>query len=262
MLFDIKHESTRNIIILCLLAILLPYGGQARKRTPIIYKGGIVRADPSRRELTLVFTAADRNDGVEPILRTLKAHHIKGAFFLTGSFLKRFPEDVARIKEEGHYVGSHSYSHPLYSTWDNPDSTIVSREDFEADIRLSYEKLSPYGISISNAPYFMPPYEHYNDTISQWAKDMGLILVNFTSGTASNADYTIPSMKNYRSSENIYQTILAKEEQEGLNGHLMLFHAGTSPEREDKFYATYLSMLIDELRHRGYKFRSLPKALK
>ena len=227
-----------------LLLLLLAFTSSpalARKLTPIIYKGGIVRADTTRRQLTLVFTAADKNDGVEQILRTLKAH---------------------RIRKAGHYVGSHSYSHPLYSTWDNPDSTIVTREEFESDIRLSYQALAPYGITIRNSPYFMPPYEHYNATIAQWASEMGLILVNFTSGTASNADYTIPSMKNYRSSDNIYQTILAKEESEGLKGHLMLFHAGTSSERTDKFYARHLDLLITELQRRGYHFVSLRKALR
>ncbi len=252
----------RLLPLIILLLALLPTGTCARKRTPVMYKGGIVRADTTRRQLTLVFTAADRNDGVEPILRTLKAHHIQGAFFLTGSFLQRFPQDVARIRKAGHYVGSHSYSHPLYSTWDRPDSTIVSREEFEADIRLSYEALAPYGITISNAPYFMPPYEHYNATIAEWSREMGLTLVNFTSGTASNADYTTPSMKNYRSSDSILHTILAHEESEGLKGHLMLFHAGTSPERTDKFYTRHLDMLIRELRHRGYRFVSLPKALR
>ncbi|HBC29081.1 MAG TPA: hypothetical protein DC006_05390 [Prevotellaceae bacterium] len=252
----------RLLPLIILLSLMLPMGTRARKHTPITYKGGIVRADTTRRQLTLVFTAADRNDGVESILHTLKAHHVKGAFFLTGSFLQCFAQDVTRIRKAGHYVGSHSYSHLLYSTWDRPDSTIVSREEFEADIRLSYEALAPYGITIRNTPYFMPPYEHYNATISEWARDMGLTLVNFTSGTASNADYTTPSMKNYRSSDSILHTILAHEESEGLNGHLMLFHAGTSPERTDKFYTRHLDMLIRELHHRGYRFVSLPKALR
>ena len=253
----------RNFISLISLLLLLATPGTfARKRVPIMYKGGIVRADTTHRQLTLVFTAADRNDGVDQILRTLKSHHIKGAFFLTGSFLQRFPQDVARMKKEGHYVGSHSYGHPLYSPWDNPDSTIVTREEFMQDIRLSYQALAPYGVTLRNSPYFMPPYEHYNATISQWAHEMGLTLVNFTSGTASNADYTTPSMKNYRSSDNILHTILSKEEQEGLNGHLMLFHAGTSDERTDKFYNLHLERLIQELHRRGYRFVSLPKALR
>lgn len=234
----------------------------ARKRTPLFYKGGIVRADTTRKQLTLVFTAADRNDGVEPILRVLKEHRVKAAFFLTGNFIQRFPHDVAHMRRDGHYVGSHSYAHPLYSPWDNPDSTTVTREEFEQDIQRSYLALAPYGISIKNAPYFMPPYEHYNATISQWAHDMGLTLVNFTSGSASNADYTTPSMKNYRTSDSIYHSILALEEREGLKGHLMLFHASTVPERTDKFYTHHLGLLIDELQRRGYRLVSLPKALR
>ncbi|MGN0232897.1 MAG: polysaccharide deacetylase family protein [Bacteroidaceae bacterium] len=253
----------RPAYILLLLLIITGQGILAGKHNHmIIHKGGIVRADTTRRQLTLVFTAADRNDGVEQILSTLKVHHIKAAFFLTGSFIEKFPEDVARIRQQGHYVGSHSYSHPLYSTWENPDSTIITQDFFEQDIFRSYQALAPYGITPRNAPYFMPPYEHYNATIAEWAKSMGLTLVNFTSGTASNADYTTPSMKNYRSSENILQTILKKEESEGLNGHLMLFHAGTSPERTDKFYVEHLNTLIQELQHRGYRFVSLTKALR
>ncbi|MCI6744408.1 MAG: hypothetical protein MR564_07690, partial [Paraprevotella sp.] len=73
---------------------------------------------------------------------------------------------------------------------------------------------------------------------------------------------TTPSMKNYRSSDNILQTILQKEESEGLNGHLMLFHAGTSPERTDKFYTTHLHTLIQQLRQRGYRFVPLTKAIR
>lgn len=250
-------------ILLILLLIITGQDVLARRHTHMImYKGGIVRADTSKRQLTLVFTAADKNDGVEQILSTLKAHHIKAAFFLTGSFLERFPEDVARMVKQGHYVGSHSYSHPLYSTWEKPDSTIVTQEFFQEDILRSYQALAPYGITPRNAPFFMPPYEHYNATISGWAKSMGLTLVNFTSGTTSNADYTTPSMKNYRSSDNILHTILEKEQSEGLNGHLMLFHAGTSSERTDKFYTTHLNTLILELKQRGYRFVPLIKALR
>ena len=133
---------THTIRLLPLLLLLLFFtapSSLARKHNHMImYQGGIVRTDTTRRQLTLVFTAADKNDGVEQILSTLKRHRIKAAFFLTGSFLEKYPEDVARIRKAGHYIGSHSYSHPLYSTWEKPDSTIVTREFFEQDILRSY----------------------------------------------------------------------------------------------------------------------------
>ncbi len=233
----------------------------AKKDKNTYSKGGIVRTDKSKKQLTLLFTCADMADGADSILHVLDKHGIRSAFFVTGNFIKKYPDIVSRIIKHKHYLGSHSYSHPLYSTWDNPDSTIISKDDFQKDIMMSYELLALYGITIKNSPFFMPPYEHYNKTISLWASELGLQIVNFTAGSTSNADYTTPNMKNYRSSEMIYNNILSLEEKEGLNGHLMLFHFGTAEARKDKFYNIYLERLIVELKNRGYRFVSLNKAI-
>jgi hypothetical protein len=60
---------------------------------------------------------------------------------------------------------------------------------------------------------------------------MGLKIVNFTPGTGSNADYTTPDMKNYRSSKDIFNQIIKVEEADGLNGLLLLVQLGTHPDR-------------------------------
>ena len=216
--------------------------------------GGLERLDPSRREVMLVFTAADRHDGTQAILRTLRKHRVRAAFFLTGHFYERFPDDVRLLLRGGHYVGSHGYAHLLYSAWENRDSMLVSRREFQEDMCRSYELMARAGIDTMLARWFMPAYEHYNDTVSRWAREMGLSLINYTPGSTSNADYTIPSMKNYRSSEEIYGNILSLEEREGLCGHIMLFHLGTHPDRTDKFYEGWLDRLIGELKRRGYRF--------
>lgn len=217
-------------------------------------KGGIIRKDTTQKCITLVFTAADHADGAHDILRTLRRERVKAGFFLTGKFLELYPHVVSRLVKAGHYVGSHSYGHLLYSPWDNPDSTTVSHAQFCEDIRRSYALLAPYGITLQNAPVFLPPYEHYNSTISQWAHEMGLQVICFTPGSTSNADYTTPDMKNYRSSQTILENILKLEEREGLNGHIMLFHLGTVDARKDKFYHTHLRTLIRTLKKRGYRF--------
>jgi len=101
--------------------------------------------------------------------------------------------------------------------------------------------------------YFIPPYEWYNDTIAAWSKQMGLQLVNYSPGTKSTADYTTPDMKNYRGSEEIYQSILDKEKAGGLNGFILLIHFGTDPKRTDKFY-NRLDELLTRLKGKGYRF--------
>lgn len=232
-----------------------------KKDKNVYNQGGIVRTDPSKKQITLVFTAADKADGAEAIISTLKKHGIKGGFFFTGEFYEKFPEVIQRLKAEGHYIGSHSYGHLLYSPWENRDSLLVTREEFENDMLKSYETMRKSGIEYKDATLYIPPYEYYNKQIAAWAKSMGIQIINFTPGTGSNADYTTPDMKNYKNSKSIYDKILSVETKEGLNGHLMLIHFGTDSRRTDKFYNNYLERIITKLKKTGYQFIPLREAV-
>lgn len=222
----------------------------------IYQDGGIIRTDPSVKHIDFVFTAADKADGAERIISTLRKYNIKGGFFFTGEFFEMYPDVVRRLVAEGHYVGSHSYGHLLYAPWGNRDSLLVTRQEFNEDIFKSYKVLREFGIT--NAPYFIPPYEHYNATISSWARQLGLQVINYTPGTLTNGDYTTPEMKRYFSSKEILGRIWEYERTDpnGLNGHIMLIHFGTDPARTDKFYDK-LPGLVRELRRKGYSFTPL-----
>lgn len=58
------------------------------------------------------------DDGPSPntegILDVLAEHHLSAAFFMVGREVESFPGIAQRVFEEGHEVGNHSYSHPLY----------------------------------------------------------------------------------------------------------------------------------------------------
>jgi peptidoglycan/xylan/chitin deacetylase (PgdA/CDA1 family) len=118
--------------------------------------------------------------------------------------------------------------------------------------------MQAYGINKQHAPFFLPPYEWFNDSIAAWTQQQGLQLVNFTPGTYSNADYTTPDMKNYRSSASILDSIIAYEQRNkaGLNGFILLFHVGVHPARTDKF-AAQLEKLIYYLRQRKYALTTI-----
>ena len=227
----------------------------------IYVNGGIERTNPEKKQITLVFTAHDKADGAETIIRTLEKEGIQGAFFFTGRFYELYPEIIQRLLDKGHYVGSHSYGHLLYMPWENPDSLLVTREEFEADMMKCYDLMRKAGIEYKDAPLYIPPYEYYNKEIAAWSKSMGVQVVNFTPGTGSNADYTTPDMKNYRSSQQIYDKIMALEKKEGLNGHLMLIHFGTHDDRTDKFYKGYMEKMIKTLKRKGYTFTPLREAV-
>ena len=145
--------------------------------------GGIVRTDRSKRQISLVFTAADKNDGARRILETLQQCGVKGSFFFTGEFYERFPQTIAQLIQAGHYVGAHSDGHLLYCAWERRDSTLVDRQQFESDMQAIYGRMSRAGIDPTQTRIFVPPYEYYNETIAAWARGMGLRIVNFTPGT-------------------------------------------------------------------------------
>ena len=262
---DNMHDYSTNEPTMdgtALLTFPFSYYESQQTRNKTLVNGGVIRGDSTQKQVCLVFTAAEWADGAETIIRTLKENRIKGGFFFTGEFYEKYGDIVKRLLSEGHYVGSHSYGHLLYSSWENPDSMLVSQAEFEADMQKSYRLMADFGIEQNKAPYFIPPYEYYNNRVSSWARQLGLSIINFTPGTGTNADYTIPSMgKSYRSSKELYNRLMSFEKNKGLNGHFLMIHFGTHPERTDKFYKL-LPQIIRTLKHRGYRFVSVPDMMK
>lgn len=232
-------------------------------RFPCEY-GALVRGDTTQKKLTLVFTGDEFADGGAHILDVLKKQQVKGAFFFTGNFYRNpaYDQLIKDLAIDGHYLGAHSDQHLLYCTWENRDSLLVSRKEFTKDLEDNYSEMEQFGISKDEAPFFLPPYEWYNDSISAWTYAMGLQLINFSRGTRSHADYTTPDLPNYQSSEVIYSSIVDFEAANGsgLNGFMLLSHIGTAPEREDKFYLR-LEELIVYLKGKGYEFVSIEDLL-
>ncbi|MEI6603467.1 MAG: polysaccharide deacetylase family protein [Clostridia bacterium] len=61
----------------------------------------------------IVFTFDDGPDGVytPQLLDIFKEFGVKATFFVVGDQVKRFPEILKRIADEGHLIGNHTYSH-------------------------------------------------------------------------------------------------------------------------------------------------------
>ncbi len=227
--------------------------------------GGIIRAGSSEKTLALIFTGGDFADGGELIRNILQRKNIQASFFFTGDFYRKpeFKFIISGLLRDGHYLGPHSNQHLLYCSWEKRDSLLVTKQEFREDLLANLTEMEKFGIDKSEVSYFLPPYEWYNDSISVWSKELGMLLINFTPGTIANADYTIPGMRNYRSTETIYDNIINYEQKNpnGLNGFLLLLHIGTDAERTDKFYYR-LEELIDYLLQKGYSFKRIDDLLK
>jgi peptidoglycan/xylan/chitin deacetylase (PgdA/CDA1 family) len=257
-------DGTASLIYL-LAAMEQKQGDTGKKKALTINRGAITRGDTTRKEIAIVFTGDEFGDGGNFIKTVLKSEKIKASFFLTGNFYSNpsFKTLIQNLRQDGHYLGPHSDKHLLYCDWTKRDSLLVTNKEFTIDLLENYKKMSSYGIRNDQARFFMPPYEWYNDTISAWTEKLFSVqLINFTPGTLSNADYTTPEMKNYRSSERIYQSIIdfEKRSPSGLNGFILLVHIGTDPKRTDKFYKL-LPQLIQELKTKKYRLITIDKLL-
>ena len=218
--------------------------------------GAIVRGSTREKAIALVFTGHEFAEGGDTILDALAAHRARASFFLTGDFLRRpeFARFVRRIVAEGHYLGPHSDKHLLYCGWAGK-KTLVTHSVFREDVEANLREIAAFGIPRPDARYFLPPYEWCNEEIVRWARDAGLVTVNFTQGTRSNADYMEDADPKFVASAEIVSSILRAEASgtNGLNGFLLLMHVGAGPLRTDKMH-TRLAGLLDTLAGKGYRF--------
>ncbi len=245
-------------------AVIVPLRGQEPCGAFLCDQGAIVRGDVSARRMALIFTGGSFADGGPHIRSVLRARGVRAGFFFTGDFYRaaEFEGLIRGLAADGHYLGPHSDKHLLYCDWADRSRTLVTRDEFRADLLANYREMERFGVSRAAAPFFIPPYEWYNAEIAGWCREMGLTLFNFTPGTSSNADYTTPDMKEYLGSDAIYDRILSYEQTDphGMNGFILLVHIGTDPARTDKLYLR-LGALLDELSRRGYSFVRIDELL-
>jgi peptidoglycan/xylan/chitin deacetylase (PgdA/CDA1 family) len=227
-------------------------------------EGGVVRGDTSRRTLAVVFTGGDFGEGADQILDVLARQNVKASFFVTGDFVRtrEFHPALRRMVTDGHYLGPHSDTHPLYCPWDDRSKTLVTEAFFKSDVQKNIDDLRALGALTDRRQvvYFIPPFEWYNQDQTRWAAEMGVLLFNFTPGSGSNRDWAPEGHKSFVASKQIIDDILAYERTDpyGLNGFLLLLHVGS--QRQDKPWKL-LESLVAELKSRGYEFARVDRLL-
>ncbi len=88
--------------------------------------------DENCHYIYLTFDCGYENGNTERILDALKKHRAPATFFVVGHFLESEPELVARMAEEGHAVGNHTWSHPDAETLLDPEAFQKELERVEA----------------------------------------------------------------------------------------------------------------------------------
>ena len=86
----------------------------ARGRSSNVFGPSVFRGPRSRRAVALTFD--DGPSEATPSLLDILAHYgVPATFFQCGANVERLPEVARAVREAGHEIGNHSYSHPLFS---------------------------------------------------------------------------------------------------------------------------------------------------
>ncbi len=117
-------------------------------------EGAVIRADTSAKRLALVFTGGSFADGGEHILAVLKNRGIRASFFFTGDFYRTagFKGLIQGLAADGHYLGPHSDRHLLYCDWSDRSRTLVTRDEFRADLLANFREMERFGVARDRAP--------------------------------------------------------------------------------------------------------------
>lgn len=184
------------------------------------------------RVIYLTFDAGYENGNVEKILDTLKAEDVPGAFFILDNLVKRNPDLVKRMRDEGHLVCNHTAKHP--------DMTKKTQEAFENELRAiedAYRGLTGEEI----AKYYRPPEGKFSRENLDWAQGMGYETVLWS--------YAYDDWDNDRQPDpaSAIDKVMAGTH----NGEVILLHPTSATNAE------ILPELIRQWKEMGYRFGTL-----
>ncbi len=93
--------------------------------TPFIYGGRVVvRMPGTPRSLFLTFDDGPHPDITPMVLDILRKYQVKSTFFLLGKNVESYPGFVQKLKEDGHSIGNHTYSH--LNGWKTPSGAYYN----------------------------------------------------------------------------------------------------------------------------------------
>lgn len=227
-----------------------------------------VRGGRTQKKIALTFDGGYLDNTTDEILDILKQEHIKATIFLTGIYMRKYPDTVKRMAEEGHVIGNHTWTHPHLTTYaQNGKHDLlgnITRETIHQEL-LRTAELYHMITERQMSNLWRAPYGEHNPQIREWAAEAGFRHVGWTVG--KNWDQGMDTMdwvadKNstaYHTADEIAEKILSfgADKKDQANGVVILMHLGS--EREDDYPHLKLPYIIDELKNRGYDFVTVPE---
>lgn len=225
---------TRRAIIRLLLIMVLVCGSvvlAAPYKTIVLnvfnanHEVPIYSVETTEKKIAITFDCAWGGDDIPQIIEILKNYNIKATFFMVGSWIDKYPDNVKALDKQGHEIANHSDTHV--------DMTSIDQERIKTEIQNANNKIET--LTGKKNQLFRAPYGAYNDKLIKTAKSIEQYVIQWDVDSLDWKELGVEAMTN---------RVLNKVG----NGSIILFHNDT------KYTLQALPVIIEKLQAQGFKF--------
>lgn len=190
------------------------------------------------KQIALTFDGGSNAAGVDRIVATLTARHVPATFFLTGAFVRTFPERSATIGRS-FLVGNHTDTHP--------DLTSLTAAEVRAELRRAHDEIVA-ATGQDPRRFFRFPFGARDSRTIAIVNRRCYVAFRWTvdtlgwQGTAGGGSVA---------------RVVRRVLDAARPGAIVLLHVGAHPEDGSTLDADALPTVIRRLRAQGYSFVAL-----
>lgn len=181
-------------------------------------------------EVVLTFDDGPLPAHTNAVLDILAAQCAKATFFMVGRMAKEFPQDVRRVRDAGHTIGTHSENHPTFFGQLPPERMASEIDDGIAHVSAAL------GNPAQLAPFFRIPGLRRGDLLEENLSKRGLM--------TWSADFPADDWRKISSAQVVHYA-LSRLEAKG-KGVLLLHDIQARTQAA-------LPVILRELKARGYR---------
>ena len=230
----------KNILFILLMTTLYFNTGCFRQKQKAIVSNN----NHKKKQVALTFDDGPDSSYTDKIMDILKKENVKATFFVIGDKVKKHPEIVKRMDEEGHFVENHSKTHRHFTEYKDNDLVLK-------DVR--YVDSLVFAIIGKKAKYFRPPFGSLRSEQKTFLNKHGYKIALWT---LSPRDWNVFKVK----ASDILDTVKTYIH----NNAVILMHSKDAsgslekyPYRDNTIEA--LPKVIKFLREKGYQFVTFDK---
>ena len=238
-------------------------------KLPVSFDNGTT----DKKLIALTFDGSSYVNAANDILDTLMSRGVSSTMFLSGRFIRKYPELVQRIVAEGQEVGNHMSTHPHLTSWGTTRSQTTLPEITRDMIGRELANTNGYFRKLTGhdmLPLWRAPYGEKNQQICLWGQQYGYLHIGWKQARTWRNNFDTndwvpdPETPGYHTPQEILDKFneLAEAQPYGMNGAIILMHLGTIRKEKEQQVHHVMGKMIDQLCRKGYEFVTVSVLLK